>query len=148
MTTPHSRWSHYDETLEMAALDAMHAKLLAGDLDVSAEAARLRGLAKACGYGEADSFLTDHAGEDPANPAEAAIRADYDGYMDGDYWNCIDGSGNVFLDALERGPAMKAGRAALQGMRDGFEEGRAAREAEEARPSAPVREAARPDAPR
>lgn len=121
----HQHWSHYDEALEMASFDALHAKLTAGSPDTAAEEAELARLADSAGYGEADTFCSSAAGLEP-KPGETAyhkvLREQFESYMDGDYWNCIDGSENL-ISAISP-EARVIGKRVCQSMRDAFEAGR------------------------
>ncbi len=140
-TTPHAHWSHYDESLEMACWDRLHAAAASGG-PVSAddpEARSLADLARSAGYGDADGFVTAHGAEaDDDEPEDvAALRSSFEGYEDGDYFECIDASVNAFAAAFPGDDdALHGARAVAQAMRDAYVSGRDDRISNEA--AAPV----------
>lgn len=143
--TPHQHWSHYDVGLEMAAWNAVHEEARKGapGEKLLAAQAKIAELAQAYGYGEADSHCADLGLVAPDDESEerAALRESFEGYQDGDYWECIDRSQSVLCDAV-RGTsveafARQAAAETAQGQRDAFERGRKMRLDAEAQPATP-----------
>ena len=141
-TTPHAHWGHYDESLEMASWDRLHSLVEIGT-PVTAEApdaTRLADLARSAGYGEADGFVAAHGAEAGDDEPEhvAALRSSFEGYEDGDYFNCIDRSVNVLAAAFPGDDEVLAGaRSVAQAMRDAYVAGREDRISNESSAPAP-----------
>lgn len=92
----HGHWAHYDESLEMAEFDRLHAIVAGGRVPDSAPGGdldRLLQLAQSYGYGEADSHLTmmaDKSAEEiESDPYLASLRDAYEALGESDYHACI-----------------------------------------------------------
>lgn len=125
--SPHDNWSHYDVHLEMLEFDRLHTILSRGDEVRAADYDRLTRLARSAGYADADSFVAAHGSDPSEDDARAAAeREQFEGYMDGDYWNQIDRSQKTLQD-IGTDEARRTAMAVCDAMRDAYEKGRAAR---------------------
>lgn len=133
--SPHAHWNPFDEANEMATMNALHARVVAG-ADFSDLAADLSSRAQSYGYAQADSFMHEVGDRDSEDETmeQSAQREVYENYMDNDeYWGCIDRSERILLSIP--GVPDRSVRAVTQSMRDSFETGRHMRTEETAAPS-------------
>lgn len=128
--TPHSHWDHYDENNEAASWNALHKLALEDRATFNAAPLpkRLVELAYSCGYGEADSHIASFGLEASEDESEevAAHRQMFASYEDGDYYNCIDRSENVLVDAVGRDDeeTVRTIRTIAMAQRDAYQAGR------------------------